>query len=1224
MRTSPFRIWCQLALLVMLALTSVAPALSRAQTQPSASNSESLQPAQDQPDPRRYNATAVIGNPGDTQETPQAEPTEADSDAAAGDETDPAAPQAEEAAPEPYAPLGDAAAVARPQAQGVIGLDVSAPDTIRASDYITYTYTYTNTGSSPANGVEIDLIWASAALIKTTNSTVLQHCPAAPDPIIANCGLLPDSVQGPQIEVIRAPALSGTSVSMRVRLATLANGQNGRFSVRLRTNAVKYPRTGETISRPSSSAKLYLSSSQTTPTSEDTANSMIVGPVFVLTKAPTSTAKIYPVVDTVEFVIQIGNATGAGDVNNGQRRADAIPATNVVLTDTFPIGAEFVSATPTGNVTAATISWTIPNLAVGEVREFRVVFRKADTNTGCDRLSNRTYNVTSNEMPFNGASRYTITGAAAGVDVVTPLVIKSVVASPANVVYGNEATITIIVQNFWNQNLDNVQLNYDIQQNAFYIPGSASPTPSSAPNGAATGGRVTWTFGIAAGNKTTATEKTFSLRVRGGYTKAGDGVAQIIAPSGVPAACIKSKDGEVVLKPRLVVKKFTDADPDTFIGGVYLVNKGQQFSYLIDITNNGVADAIGVTLSDSLPSELGANFAYIQGSGTLNGQSREPDSFSNGPGGVMVWTGLNIPAGATIRIRYLLQVDGYYYVEYCNQIEASIGQEEISYASDHVCVKINPQIEVTKTANKTSGGPGEEVQFTLTLTNRESTTFRVGLYDYLNKFIYVRQVSGYAPPAEVTATTVAWPLVNLGPGQQLQAVIVAKIPDPCSQPTYENEVRFLADIGGGVVGVVHPIPAVKVKINCIRLEYSKTVDRTTVSLGDRHLYTLSIKNANPDAAVTNVVVEDMLPQGFSFVGMDGSSGHKIAPTQSARPDGRTRLLWTIPTIASNATMLVKFIALSGSVVGNHENWAIASVDGAPGTCKGTCITIDENGTPTSYTTKAVSVAPLITIAPEIVQTNCAKPGDKRTYRLVVVNTNTHPYADTSITATLPFGLEYVQPLGTTPQPRVITDNSGATKLTWLGQTIPAKPANAFGSQVLFEVEIQVGQVWGELVTVEQATSPDGLIPRKDGVQNASVIVCPSQPAIAKDANRQIVRIGDEVRYMISLANTNTTALNATVEDQLPQNVSYLGMVSGGTPTVSGNKLTWNVVIPPAAGGKAGATMLIFRVRVNGGEAGMSYPNSATVASSSAAFDSSQNTIAIVMARSIIYFPVLQY
>ncbi|MBV9789212.1 MAG: DUF11 domain-containing protein, partial [Chloroflexi bacterium] len=989
MRISPFRIWCQLALLVLMVLTSVAPAPSRAQDQPPPPSAESLAPAQDQPDLRQYDAQAVIGNPDDAtaQETPDAEAT-----ATVTDEATEATPDA----PETYAPVTDTPADLQPAGvQGVVGLDVSAPDTIRASEFITYTYAYTNTGSTPVTGVEIELIWANATINKTTSSSVLQHCPAAPDTDIANCGLLPASVVGPNLEVIKVPAVSGTSVTMRVRLATLNNGQSGKFSVRLRSNAAKFPKTGETITRPSSSAKLYLNSTQTTPTSDDTANTMIIGPVFVLTKAPTRTDKIYPVVDTVEFVITLGNATGTGDINNGQRRADAVAASNITLTDTFPVGAELVSSSPTGNVSGSIITWNVSNLAVGQVMEFRVVFRKIDNNVGCDKVNNRTYHVTSSEMPLNGTTRYTVAGDAASIDVVTPLVIKSVTASPSSTVYGGEAVITITVQNFWNQNLSNVQLHYDVQPNAYYVFGSANPGSTVAPSGTTPGGRVTWSFNINAGTKTTATERTFSIRVRGGYTSDGDGVAQVLAPAGVPSACIKTKNGKVSLKPRLTVKKHTDADPDTIIGGNYIVNKGQQFPYIIDITNNGVADAIDVMITDIMPRELGANFAYVQGSGTLNGSQRPPDSFTNGQGGIMVWTGINVPAGGTVRIRYALQVDGFYYVEYCNQVEASIGEEDISYAGDEVCVKINPQIAVTKTANKTSGGPGDEVQFTLTLTNRESTNFTVGLYDYLNKFVYVRQVSGYAQPETITATTIAWPLVSVGPGQQLQVVIIAKIPDPCDATNYDNEVRFRADIGGGTIGLIYPVPAVRARVSCIRLEYSKNVDRANISLGDRHMYTLTIKNANPSGGITNVVVDDMLPQGFSFVSMDATSGLKVPPTQSARADGRTKLSWTIPSITSNATMLIKFIALSGSIVGNHENWAVASLDGVVGTCKGTCITVDEGNTAVTYTTKSVSVAPLITIAPEIVQTNCAKPGDKRTYRLVVVNTNSHAYTGTN-------------------------------------------------------------------------------------------------------------------------------------------------------------------------------------------------------------------------------------
>jgi uncharacterized repeat protein (TIGR01451 family) len=1159
------------------------------------------------------------------QDTATAESVEQPPDEAAT--TDPTIEPTVEDVPEDTAPAGEplrAASNVQPLGvQGVIGLDVSAPDTIRAGEYITYTYTYTNTSSSSVSGVEIDTIWANAHTTKTSSNAVFQYCPAAPDPITANCGLLTDSVQGPTVEVIKAPTLSGTSVTMRVRLGALGAGQNGKFSVRVRSNAAKYPKTGETITRPASSGRLYLSG-QTTPTSEDTANTMIIGPVFVLTKTPTSTEKIYPVADTVEFVIQVGNASAPGDIVSGQRRADATPATNVVLTDTFPSGSELVSATPSGSVSGTVISWTIPRLEVGQVVEFRVRFRKVDNSISCDRLSNRTYNVTSNEMPMNGSLRYNVTGNAASVEIIAPMVIKSIVAAPPSVIYGNESTITIVVQNFWNQALSGVQLHYDIQPNAYYIAGSANPAPTLAPTGATLGGRVTWTFSMDAGTKTTPTEKTFSLKVRGGYTRTGTGTAQVVPPTGVPAGCIKTKNGDVDLKPRLAVKKYTDADPSTNIGNVYMVNKGQQFWYLIDITNNGVADATDVDLVDLIPSEMGANFSYVVGSATLNGVREDPDSFTNGAGGSIIWNNFYVPVGQTIRLRYALLVDGYYYVDYCNNVEVTSGGEDIQYISDKVCVKMNPQIVVTKTANKSSGAPGEEVEFRLTLTNRESATFRVGLYDYLREFIYVRQVSGYAAP-EVGTNTLAWPLVNLGPGQQLQAVIIARLPDPCAKTSYENEALFGAEISPGVPAVVQPIPPVKARVSCSRLEYSKTVDRTTVSLGDKHIYTLTIKNANPDSPISNVVVDDMLPQGFSYVAMDGTSGFKGTPTQSARPDGRTRLSWTIPSIATNATTTIKFIALSGSVVGNHENWAIASVDGAPGTCKTGCVTVTEGDTAVTYAAKAVSVQPMITIAPEFLQTACAKPGDKRTYRLTIVNTNTHAYSNTTITATLPFGLNYVQSSPTAPSPRVITDHTGVTTLTWVNQTIPAKPANAFGSQVILEVELEVGNVWGELATVEQATSPDGLIPRKDGVQNASILVCPTQPSIAKEANRSIVRIGDEIRYIISLANTNVTAINATVVDQLPENVSYVGMVSGPAPTIVNKTLTWSSLsVPAAAGGKAGLTQLIFTVRVDTGEAGTTFTNTATVTSSAGAFDTTHNSVQALVATSILYFPVLQY
>jgi uncharacterized repeat protein (TIGR01451 family) len=223
-------------------------------------------------------------------------------------------------------------------------------------------------------------------------------------------------------------------------------------------------------------------------------------------------------------------------------------------------------------------------------------------------------------------------------------------------------------------------------------------------------------------------------------------------------------------------------------------------------------------------------------------------------------------------------------------------------------------------------------------------------------------------------------------------------------------------------------------------------------------------------------------------------------------------------------------------------------------------------------------------------------------------------------------LEYVSPVGTSAAPQLSTTTDGATILNW-GVHIPKKPNDAFGAQIVVEVKLKVGNVWGTLNTEVDASSDSGIIPRKDGAVDTTIKICPGSPSLAKIMAKKVPRIGDKVFYQLSVANPLGKSVTATVEDILPSNTSFVGMVSGPAPTQSGNKLTWNLSIPAGTQANPSVIILKFTVRVNSGVVFQKYTNTATVTQSSDPFTTAVNGVPINTATFTIgkptYIPTIR-
>ncbi|HYF65935.1 MAG TPA: hypothetical protein VD886_24105, partial [Herpetosiphonaceae bacterium] len=652
----------------------------------------------------------------------------------------------------------------------------------------------------------------------------------------------------------------------------------------------------------------------------------------------------------------------------------------------------------------------------------------------------------------------------------------------------------------------------------------------------------------------------------------------------------------------------------------YYVKRGQSFPYIITLTNNSPQALVVDKVWVFLPGQNGANFTYIVGTSKVNGTTQAPNTVLNGLGGRLEWLNIPVAANGQTTIRYSLNVQGLDYYQYCNDADGYMAKEQIRRVSYILCVKINPQVELTKAASKTKAGPGEEVVFDISLTNRESVPYMLALVDQLDEFEWVGHISGYGTPSyDPLFRRITWPLVSVAPNQTISAKFRVRMMDGenCRPGNKPNETWFANETN---IVVQDPPVKVFVELTCRKILFSQAAERSPVSLEDKFTYTFQVSNIDSTAATSTVAVTDVLPLGFTWVGVDPTSQTVFTPTQSVDGSGRTQLNWTLPAIPPSGSKVMKFIVRSGKSIGPYENWMSAAAQGGINSCVGQCEVRTYKNVASTYSLSSVQVQPLITVEPSLTPTTCVLPGTTVNYKATVLNTNVHSYPRTTLMLTLPLGLQYVSPVGSSPAPAASITPEGATILSW-GINVPKKPDNAFGAQVVVEVALKVGNMWGNINTELDATSTSGLVPRKDGVVDATVKICPQSPSLAKIIAHKVPKIGDEVTYQLTLANPTASQVTVTVEDVLPSNVSFVKMLAGNTPTQNGNKLSWNLSLPAGTQQAASVTILRFTAKVNSGVPFQKYTNTATVTQGSTSFVTSVNGTPINTATFAIGKPV---
>ncbi|WP_254637203.1 isopeptide-forming domain-containing fimbrial protein, partial [Bacillus sp. GbtcB14] len=310
-----------------------------------------------------------------------------------------------------------------------------------------------------------------------------------------------------------------------------------------------------------------------------------------------------------------------------------------------------------------------------------------------------------------------------------------------------------------------------------------------------------------------------------------------------------------------------------------------------------------------------------------------------------------------------------------------------------------------------------------------------------------------------------------------------------------------------------------------KLEAKKTVNNETPKLEEEIEYRISFKNTVEHGKLTEVIIEDDLPNGLEYV-KDSlkAAGSKPDPVKLKVENGK--VLAKYPEITDTKERSITFkVKVKGNVSDTIVNQAIVSDTKHP------------PETPTAKITPQHKDGKVE--AKKVVNNETPKLGEEVEYRISFKNTvENGKLAEVKIEDTLPEGLEYVENSvkaeGSKPDPVELKVENGKVLAKYLEITDTEERSITFKVKVKEEVKI------GEKI-VNKATIDD----RKNKPETPKAEITPQHKdgkvEAKKVVNNETPKLGEEVEYRISFKNTveNGKLAEVRIEDNLPNGLEYV-------------------------------------------------------------------------------------
>jgi uncharacterized repeat protein (TIGR01451 family) len=313
------------------------------------------------------------------------------------------------------------------------------------------------------------------------------------------------------------------------------------------------------------------------------------------------------------------------------------------------------------------------------------------------------------------------------------------------------------------------------------------------------------------------------------------------------------------------------------------------------------------------------------------------------------------------------------------------------------------------------------------------------------------------------------------------------------------------------------------------LQVTKSVSDPTPNVGDTITYTITLRNAGPDAA-TNVTLEDSLPADVTFVSAAPSQGSYNSATG----------VWTVGTVSPGIPLTLILTATVTSPGATANTATVSHSD-----------QFDQNPGNNTATTSIVPQQADLAVLKSVDQPR-PNVGGIVTFTVTLSNSGPNTATDVVISDPLPSGLQFV---GATASQGAY-DN--ATGLWTVGTVAPSTPQT-----LLIEARVVSPDAQTNVAAVFHDDQFDPDPANNTGI--ATVTPQRADLAVTKTVSDVTPNVGDTVTFTVTLANLGPdAATGVTVHDLLPAGVTFVSAAPAGSYNPATGVWTVGTVNPSAA------------------------------------------------------------